>query len=273
MSYAQIRSERRDEVQLLTLDRPSRLNAWTTTMAEELVDAISAANADPAIGAIVLTGEGRGFCAGADMEATFSVRIDGGDPGNDTAGGQGGMPAGVDWVALCRESKPMVAAVNGACVGIGLTQILPFDVLLAGASAKFGMLFIKVGLVPELASTYWLVQRMGFGAASEMCLTGRLYPAAEALAIGLVQRVVPDDELLDTALSVAADLAANPAPQLQMIKQLLTANATEGDLHTVQKRESELLRICWETPEHAEAVAAFMAKRRPVFPPRASAGS
>jgi enoyl-CoA hydratase/carnithine racemase len=270
MDYEQIRSEQRGEVQLLTLDRPDRLNAWTPRMAEELADAIGIANADPGIGAIVMTGEGRGFCAGADMEATFGVRIAGGDPGANTAEGQGGMPAGLDWVELCRTSKPLVAAVNGAAVGIGMTMILPFDVILASDKARFGMLFIKVGLVPELASTHFLVQRMGFGGASEMCLSGRLWSADEVMAGGLVERVVPGDELVDEALSLASTIASNPAPQLQMIKQLLTTNAVTGDLHEVQRRESQLLRECWKTPEHAEAVDAFVAKREPHFPPRGS---
>src|SRR5436190_12024871 len=242
MEYEQIRSEREGDVQLVTLNRPDRLNAWTPRMAEELADAFTAANDDAGVGAIVMTGEGRGFCAGADMEATFSVRIAGGDPGANTAEGQGGMPAGLDWVQFCRESKPLIAAVNGAAVGVGMTQILPFDVLLASEHAKFGMFFIKVGLVPELASTQLLTQRVGFGHASELCLSGRLWSAPEALAGGLVQRVLPADQLLDEALELANLIAANPAPQLQMIKGLLTANAVEGDLLKAQMRESEALR-------------------------------
>jgi enoyl-CoA hydratase/carnithine racemase len=268
--YEQIRSERRGEVQVLTLNRPERLNAWTPTMAEELAGAIEGANRDPDVGAIVMTGEGRGFCAGADMEATFGVRISGSDPGANTAEGQGGMPAGLDWVDLCRQSKPLIAAVNGAAVGIGMTMILPYDVIIASDKARFGMFFIKVGLVPELASTFLLVQRMGFGRASEMCLSGRLWSAEEAMAGGLVERVVPADQLLDEAVALASTIAANPAPQLQMIKQLLTANAVAGDLHEVQKREGEVLRECWKTPEHAEAVAAFTEKREPHFPPRSA---
>jgi enoyl-CoA hydratase/carnithine racemase len=240
-------------------------------MAEELADAFESANHDADVGAIVVTGEGRGFCAGADMEATFSVRIAGGDPGANTAEGQGGMPAGLDWVKLCRESKPLIAAVNGAAVGIGMTMILPFDVLLASESARFGMFFIKVGLVPELASTQLLVQRVGFGHASEVCLSGRLWSSSEALAAGLVERVLPSDQLLDDALGLGAEIAANPAPQLQMIKRLLTVNAVEGDLDKAQRLESEMLRDCWKTPEHAEAVAAFMEKRPAKFPPRSSA--
>jgi enoyl-CoA hydratase/carnithine racemase len=202
------------------------------------------------------------------MEATFGVRIAGGDPGANTADGQGGMPAGLDWVDLCRGSKPLIAAVNGAAVGIGMTMILPFDVIVASDTARFGMFFIKVGLVPELASTHFLVQRMGFGRASEMCLSGRLWSADDAYTGGLVERVIAADALLDEATALGATIAANPAPQLQMIKQLLTSNATDGDLHKVQRRESGLLRECWATPEHAEAVAAFVEKREPHFPPR-----
>ena len=265
MSYHTIRYEARDEVALITLHRPERLNAWTPAMAAEQADAIRRANDDPAIGAIVMTGEGRGFCAGADMQDTFQTRIDGTDPGENTAAGQGGMPADLDWVKLVRQSKPLIAAVNGAAVGIGLTMILPFDVILASERAKFGMLFIKVGLVPELASTHFLVQRMGFGRASEMSLSGRIIGADEALAGGLVERVVAPDALLDGALALGRSIAANPPPQLLMTKQLFTENACATDLTAVQSRESELLRRCWETPEHKEAVQAFIEKRAPVF--------
>src|SRR3954470_20567164 len=268
VSYERITYETRDAVALITLNRPEKLNAWTPGMAAEQAHAIQTANGDPQVGAIVMTGAGRGFCGGADMSETFGKRLDGVDPGENTAGGSGGMPADVDWVELCRTSKPLIAAVNGAAVGIGMTMILPFDVIIASDAARFGMFFIEVGLVPELASTYFLTQRMGLGRASEMCLSGRLWSAAEAYAGGLVERVVPADQLLDDALELAATIAANPAPQLQMVKQLLTQNATDADAQAVQRRETELLRECWETPEHAEAVAAFMEKRAPRFPPR-----
>jgi enoyl-CoA hydratase/carnithine racemase len=265
MSYDTITTERQGDVLVLTLNRPEKMNAWTPHMAEEQVDAIRKANADPEVGAIVMTGAGRGFCAGADMEATFQTRISGDDPGNDTAGGQGGMPAGLDWVAFLRESKPIVAAVNGAAVGIGLTMILPCDYIVASTKSKLGMLFIKVGLVQELASSHFLVQRVGLGRASEMCLSGRLVLGEEAERMGLVDRLVAPDELLPAALSVASGIAANPAPQLQMIQQLLSENGAETDLARVQERESQLLRECWKTPEHAEAVDAFIAKRPPKF--------
>ena len=263
MDYETIVSDTRGPVALLTLDRPEKLNAWTPRMAVELADAIERANEDDTLGAIVVTGAGRGFCAGADMEETFRSRIDGRDPGGDTAQGSGGMPKDVDWVGLARGAKPLIAAVNGAAVGIGLTMILPFDVILASERARFGMLFIKVGLVPELASTHLLVQRVGIGHAGEMCLTGRIYDANEAAAVGLADRVVAPDDLMPHAVALGEEIAANPAPQLRMIKRLLTENASETDLDAVQRRESELLRECWRSPEHREAVQAFLARSAP----------
>jgi enoyl-CoA hydratase/carnithine racemase len=249
----------------LTLNRPERLNAWTPAMAVEQARAIEEANADQAVGAIVMTGAGRGFCAGADMEATFKSRIEGIDPGENTAGGSGGMPASLDWVGMLRRSKPLVAAVNGAAVGIGMTMILPFDVILASERARFGMLFIKVGLVPELASTHFLVQRVGFGRASEMCLSGKLYGAAEAHAWGLADRLCAPDDLLPRALELAGEMAANPDPQLRMVKELLTRNGSATDLGAVQRLETEMLVRCWASAEHREAVAAFLEKRPPRF--------
>ena len=163
------------------------------------------------------------------------------------------------------RSKPLVAAVNGACVGIGLTLILPFDVIVASDRARFGMFFVKLGLVPELASTHFLIQRMGFGRASEMCLSGRLYGAEEAFQAGLVERLSPHDELLERACEMAGEIAANPGPQLRMIKELLTRNGAATDLEGIQRLESEMLRACWKTPEHREAVQAFLEKRSPRF--------
>ncbi len=266
MDYDTIRYSTDGEVATITLDRPEQLNAWTPHMAEELADAIGRANSDPAVGAMILTGAGRGFCAGADMDEVFQTRIDGEDPGNDTAGGSGGMPADVDWVRLLRESKPIVAAIHGPAVGIGITMVLPADVIVATADAKIGVVFIKVGLVPELASTQFLVQRVGFGMASELCLTGRIVRGTEAGDIGLVDHIVHEhDALFGRAREVAEAMAAQPTPQALMIKRLLTANATETDLDLVQRRESELLAECWATPEHAEAVSAFLEKRPPKF--------
>ncbi len=265
MEYEQILYEVRDEVAWITLNRPDKLNAWTPRMSVEEAHAVERASDDPSVGSIVFTGAGRGFCAGADMAETFQKRIDGTDPGEGTAEGSGGLPKGLDWVALVRRAKPMVAAVNGAAVGIGLTRILPFDVIVASEKARFGMMFIKVGLVPELASTHYLAQRIGFGRASEMSLSGRLVDAEEAGRIGLADFVAPPDALLERAGEIARSMGDNPPPQLRMTKQLLTENAADTDLTAIQARESALLRECWKTPEHKEAVAAFQEKRAPRF--------
>ncbi|HBZ68553.1 MAG TPA: enoyl-CoA hydratase [Deltaproteobacteria bacterium] len=260
--YEQIQVEQRGHVALLTLQRPDRLNAWTPRMSEELMGAIEQANADSGVGAIVLTGAGRGFCAGADVRDAFQRREDAAETPRSALvepRAQG------SWVHLVRESKPLIAAVNGVAVGVGLTMILPFDLILASERARFGMFFVKMGLVPELASTYYLVQRVGFATASEMCLSGRLVEAEEAAARGLANRVVPAEKLVDEALAEADALTANPDRQLRMIKQLLTRNGSDPDLDAVMKREFDLLRTCYSSPEHSEAIAAFTEKRAPRF--------
>jgi enoyl-CoA hydratase/carnithine racemase len=251
--YEQIISEVDGNLLILTLNRPERLNAWTHKMNRELSDAIIEANENPDIGAIIITGAGRGFCAGADMRDTFQSNLDG-----DSERATG-------WVNLLRESKPVIAAVNGVSVGVGATMILPCDLIVAAESARFGFAFVKMGVVPELASSHLLVQRIGFGKASEVCLTGKLYGAAEANEFGLLNRLVPDDELLDKAKSLAQEIAANPPPQLRMIKKLLSQNGSETDLDLVQKREGEALAIAYQSSEHKEAVQAFIEKREPDF--------
>ncbi|MEQ8783556.1 MAG: enoyl-CoA hydratase-related protein [Roseibium album] len=259
MAYQQIRFEVRNAVGWLTLNRPERLNAWTYTMSAELTDAIERINDDDAVGAMVITGEGKGFCAGADIEDTFKSRLDGGGNGDQDRARTG------DWVALLRRSKPIIAAVNGACVGVGATMILPCDSIVASETARFGMAFVKMGLVPELASSHFLVQRMGFGRASEMCLTGRLYSAREAYDMDLVDHLVTHEKLHDKAQELAELMAANPGPQLRWIKQLIDQNGCDPDLAAVQKREGEMLRQAYATAEHKEAVAAFIEKREPRF--------
>lgn len=262
MTYPQISEERRDNVLLLTLNRPEKLNAWTRTLNRELQQALRRANEDPAVGAIVITGAGRGFCAGADIEESFHAPL---QAGEQPALNGGEKPGDSQWVDLLRASKPIVAAINGVAVGIGITMVLPADVILVSDRARIGLFFVRMGLVPELASSHFLVQRVGFALASEMCLTGRLYEAADLEGTGLFNRMVPHEELLDEALSMAATMAAKPAPSARMIKDLLTRNGTCEDLAAVGRREHEALAAAYRTPEHHEAVAAFMEKREPDF--------
>jgi enoyl-CoA hydratase/carnithine racemase len=258
MSFEQIQFEIRDGVGLITLNRPERMNAWTYQMSDELTSVIEQCNDDPEVGAMVMTGAGRGFCAGADIQDAFNSRIEGETTDTDQRNRR-------DWIEVVRGAKPLIAAVNGASIGVGATMILPFDVIFASETARFAMGFIKMGLVPELASSHFLVQRMGFGRASEMCLTGRLYSAAEAKEMGLVDHLVAPEALVEEALALGREMGANPSRQLRWVKELLTKNGSDTDLKAVQRREIERLNEAYETPEHKEAVAAFLEKRPPNF--------
>ena len=257
MTYQTILVENVDGVATITLNRPERLNAWTYQMGAELSQAVQAGNEDDDVLAFVVTGAGRGFCAGADIGDVFQAQAQGEDVGRNDG------PR--DWVGEVRAAKPMVAAINGAAIGVGLTQVLPMDYLIAADDAKLSVRFVKMGLVPELASSHYLVLRMGFGAASELMLSGRTVTGNEAANIGLVDRAVPADELLSQAREVARGMGDNPQASLKAIKELVTQNAAEADIAAVQKREMAALSVAYKSPEHKEAIAAFMEKREPDF--------
>ncbi|MEM7100431.1 MAG: enoyl-CoA hydratase-related protein [Pseudomonadota bacterium] len=257
MSYENILIEDVDGVRIITMNRPERLNAWTHQMGGEMRVAVEAANEDEDIFGIVVTGAGRGFCAGADIEAVFKAQADG------SADQEG--PSMGDWVSLMRDSKPIVAAINGAAVGVGLTQVLPMDYLIASESAKLSVRFVKMGLVPELASSHFLMARMGWGQASELMLTGKTVMAEEAKELGLVDKVVSSNELIESACNLAREMGNNPLSALKHIKALITVNASEADLKEVQKRELAALELCYASAEHHEAIDAFMNKREPDF--------
>ena len=254
MEPEQITIERRDGVEVLTLNRPDRLNAWTPQMSAELTDAIESANDDADVGALVITGAGKGFCAGADIEATFGAQLDGDDTAARPTRRRG-------WVDLVRTSKPIVTAVNGVAVGVGLTMVLPTDRILASSASRFSLRFVKMGLVPELASSHFLPARVGFAAASDLMLSGRMIDASTAVELGLADELVEPEALLDRAVELAAEYGENPAPQLRWIKELLTRNLAEPDHDLVQRRELEYLERAYASDEHAEAVRSFLAAR------------
>ncbi len=256
-----VRYETNDAAALITINRPERMNALDPETGNALFHAIERANAAPEIGAMVVTGTGKAFCAGADIGAVFQKGID-----DKQSGGERPSLLGTkDWVGFIRESKPIVAAINGVAIGVGLTMTLPMDVIMTCPQAKFRLGFIKMGLVPELASSHFLAQRVGFGIASEMALTGRDYSGEEAHALGLADRIAPAEELVQRAVALAQRMAENPDPQLRMIKALLTQNLAESDLKAVQSRELKALDAAYQTPEHKEAVAAFLEKRAAKF--------
>ena len=259
MNYETILTSIEDGILTITMNRPERLNAWTYKMGDELQHAVNNANENDNVEAIILTGAGRGFCAGADVQDLFKEQADSGEAGGSATGDPR------DWVNLVRNSKPCVAAINGAAIGVGLTQAIPMDYLVAAEDAKLSARFIKMGVVPELASSKFLIARMGFGNASELMLSGKTINGTEAAAVKLVDKAVPADELITTARGIAKSMGENPQGALRMVKQLITENMSEPDILKVQKREGAALAICYDSPEHHEAISAFLEKREPDF--------
>ena len=263
MAYEQILVEKRGRVALLTMNRPEKLNAWTRQMAAELRSAMSTACDDASIGAIVLTGAGRAFCAGADVDAVFRSDSEARDSGS---GGSVATGEEVNWVTFLQGlPKPTIAAVNGTAVGIGVTQILPMDIRIASEEARFGMFFVRMGLVPELASSALLPQMVGQARALEWCISGRMIPAAEAKDAGMVSELVAPDRLVDHAVEMGERLAGQSAFAMTKIRQLILQNSAESDIELVMRREHEALDATFASWEHKEAIAAFLEKRPPNF--------
>ncbi|MFN0146906.1 MAG: enoyl-CoA hydratase/isomerase family protein [Dehalococcoidia bacterium] len=260
MTYEHILSEQRGRVRILTLNRPERLNAWNDPMMHELKDAVEDANADPAIGAVVFTGAGRAYCSGADVGG-WAQQLAGNAPA------RGSATAGEDnWVAFLRRMpKPTIAAINGAAVGVGVTHVLPMDVRIASEDARFGFFFVKMALVPELASSYFLTQLVGLGRAQEWCLTARMVGPQEALAAGLVTDVVPQEKLLDRAVAIGEAIAAHAPAAVARVRRAFQLNATDMDVSSVMLRENAMNAAARGEPDHKEAVAAFLEKRPPNF--------
>lgn len=256
----QILVESRGRVGIIRLNRPEKLNAWTDQMGREISEQVTAWNVDDAIGAILLTGEGRAFCAGADLGG-FADRAQRNAQGSGEPIRRGG--AGI--THLFMRSKPIVAAVNGYAVGVGLTMLLPCDVRIASENAQLSIRFIKVGLIPELGSTRLLAQIVGLGNAADMCLTGRMVSVSEALRMGLVSDVTPPEALFETAFAKAEEIANNPSQAVGMIKELLLKNPLEADIEAVMEREGLRDQIARRLPDHMEAVTAFREKRAPEF--------
>jgi enoyl-CoA hydratase/carnithine racemase len=266
MSPTQLRYEVADGIATITLDRPEKLNAFTMVMATELAAVAAAADADDAVRVVVVTGAGRAFCAGADLgagEGTFRDRAARPDP--VPRGTVDGVPrdwGGIASLPFAALRKPVVAAVNGPAVGIGATLTLPMDVRIAAESARFGFVFTRRGIVPEAASSWFLPRVVGISQAMEWVATGRVFDAAEALRGRLVSRVVPDAELLPSALGLAREIAENTsgvavAATRQLLWSMLGA-ASPWDAH---RAESRALLELGSGPDAAEGVASFLAKR------------
>ncbi len=260
MDYETIRYEVADEIAAVTLDRPAKLNAFTARMGVELVDAMRRADDDHAVRAVIMTGAGKAFCAGADI-ASFAENIRAREGFGTSAGERrGGMLEFPATVAAMR--KPSIVAINGYALGVGVTMALPCDIRIMADSAKVGFIFARVGMMPELGSTYLLPRLVGASRAAEMMLTGRHYTAAECLAAGLVSQVVPADQLAARARALAGEILLGAPLSLALTRRALR-NAEAGTLAAAIDFEVFALDKCSASPEHKEYVSAFMEKRKP----------
>lgn len=263
MAYSQILFETSGRVATITLNRPERLNAFTYTLAAEMVDALKQVDQNDDLQVTVLTGAGRGFCAGMDLGAGGSTF----DPSAREAGGkqeEREMPVGDLLFSLLDLKKPIIVAVNGPAVGVGVTMILPMDIRIAAESARFGMVFVRRGVIPELASPWFLPRIVGVSKAAELMYTGRIIGAKEALECGLVSKVVPDAELMDEAKIMATEIAANAAPvSLALTKHMLWKFLAETDLHKVEEINHAYFAWTGAQPDCREGIMSFLEKRPP----------
>ena len=261
-----------DGVMTITLNRPERLNAWTETMARELIEAFDQADADDDVRAIVVTGAGRAFCAGADLERggeTFDYRA-------RQASGAGATPrdnGGIFTLRIFESTKPVIAAVNGAAVGVGATMTLPMDVRLAAEEARFGFVFARRGIVPEAASSFFLPRIVGISRAMEWVATGRVFSAQEALEGGLVRSVHPAGELLDAARALASEIAENTAPvSVALARRMMWTMLGASHPIEAHRADSQALFHRGQSADVREGVTSFLEKRPAVFPDRVSDG-
>jgi enoyl-CoA hydratase/carnithine racemase len=261
-----------DGVATITLNRPERRNAFTGAMAEDLVAVAGAADADDAVRVVLVTGAGEAFCVGADLSGgrdTFAGRrVEDRPPGlmSETIGGVLRDRGGIASLAFAALRKPVIAAFNGVAAGIGVTMTLPMDVRIAASSARFGFPFVRRGITPEAASTWFLPRIVGISTAMEWVATGRVFDAEEALRGGLVSRVVPDGELLAAAHEVARDIVENTSGvAVAAARQLLWSMLGAPSPWDAHRAESRALLELGSGPDAAEGVVSFLEKRPPRF--------
>ncbi|MFT3802640.1 MAG: enoyl-CoA hydratase-related protein [Burkholderiaceae bacterium] len=256
-----------DGIMTLTLNRPDKLNAYTNQMGNELMDAIDAANADDGVRAIIVTGAGRGFCSGADISPEHSwFKNPDGQVRGGKDGGEGGFP-----MKLHGCLKPIIAAINGPAMGVGITMTLPMDIRIAADDARFGFVFARRGLVPEAGSAFFLPRIVGLPQALRWCYTGETIDAPTALRSGLVSELVPKDRLLDRATEIARQIADNTAPvAIALTRQLLWRAGTAESPMAALAVDAAINRQMASSADVAEGIAAFREKRVPRFPGRPS---
>ncbi len=259
-------------VATITLHRPDKLNAFTNRMLKEIIAAFDASDADDDVRAVVVTGSGRAFCAGADLSGGGDTFAKG---GSDVAARSGVVRDGGGLVALriFESKKPVIGAINGAAVGVGVTMTLPMDVRLAAEGAKFGFVFARRGIVPEAASSWFLPRLVGISQAAEWCYTGRMVSAAEARDARLVRSIHAADELLPAAHALAREIAENTAPvSVALTRQMLWRMLGAAHPMEAHRVDSRAINSRGASDDAREGVTSFLEKRPPNFPVRVSDG-
>ena len=277
--FTQIRYDVADGIATITLDRPDKLNAFTATMMTELIAAFDAADADDAVRAVIVTGAGRAFCAGADLSqgaATFDYdnRADnprGGSPVRDDGSIHYSHDAVRDGggrvtLRIFESRKPVIGAINGPAVGIGATMTLAMDIRVASEAARFGFVFARRGIVPEAASSWFLPRLVGIAQALEWCFSGRVFGAEEAFAGGLIGHVVPPDDLLPAAHAIAREIVDNTAPvSIALTRQMLWRMSGAASPWDAHRLDSRAIYARGRSADAKEGVMSFIEKRPATF--------
>ena len=270
--FEQIRYGVADHVATVTLHRPDKLNAFTTTMMHEMIAAFDLADADDDVRAVIVTGSGRAYCAGADLAGGGETFARGGSDVQTDVGvprDGGGMVS----LRIFESTKPVIGAINGAAVGVGVTMTLPMDVRLASTDARFGFVFARRGIVPEACSSWFLPRLVGISRAAEWCYTGRIVPAAEALEGGLVRSLHEPDDLLPAACELAAEIVEHAAPvSVSLTRRMLWRMMGADHPMEAHRVDSRAIRERGASADAREGVTSFLEKRPAAFPDKVGDG-
>ena len=262
MSYQSLLTELEEGILTVTLNRPERLNAFNETMCDDLLRLFDEVDADDEVRVVILTGAGRGFCAGSDLSQGGGAF----DHAEDSAAAEHRDAGGLCTLRIYECTKPVIAAINGPAVGVGVTLTLAMDVRIASEKARFGFVFSRRGIVPEACSSWFLPRVVGIGRAMEWVATGRVFGAQEAREGGLVSRIVTAEELLPTARALAAEIAQNTsAVSVALARQLLWKMLGADHPMEAHKLDSQAIYALGSSPDAYEGVRSFLEKRPPKF--------
>ncbi len=273
MEHSQIRYDVSEQVATITLQRPDQLNAFTNTMMRELIDAFDRVDADDDVRAVIVTGAGRGFCAGADLSGGGDTFAGGGSDERSAVPGVPRDGGGLVTLRIFECTKPVIAAINGPAVGVGVTMTLPMDIRLASDSARFGFVFARRGILPEACSSWFLPRLVGISTAAEWCYTGKVFGAEEALRGGLVRSVHAPDELLPAARAIATEIAQHTAPvSVALTRRMLWRMLGAAHPMEAHRVDSRGIAERGRSADAREGVTSFLEKRPAQFPVKVSDG-